>query len=164
MADITINEARFPEHVEVVREIFREYAAGLGVDLCFQGFEAELADLPGKYAAPRGRLLLAWCDGQAVGCVALRPQEGAAGEMKRLYVRPAARGLGLGRRLVDVVCAMARQAGYERLRLDTLPSMTAAQVMYAARGFRSIAPYIANPVPGARYLELDLRDRDEARG
>jgi ribosomal protein S18 acetylase RimI-like enzyme len=156
VADIIINEARFPGEADLVREIFREYAAGLGVDLCFQDFDAELAGLPGKYAAPRGRLLLAWQDGKAVGCVALRPQADDAAEMKRLYVRPVARGLGLGRRLAGAICATAKEAGYARIRLDTLSSMTAAQGMYESMGFKPIPAYVFNPVAGTRFLERDL--------
>jgi ribosomal protein S18 acetylase RimI-like enzyme len=159
MADITITEAQFPTETDLVREIFREYAAGLGVDLCFQDFEAELAALPGKYAPPQGRLLLARRDGDVAGCVALRPQAGDVCEMKRLYVRPAARGLGLGRRLAEAACAAAREAGYARIRLDTLPDMAAAQSMYASMGFRPIPAYVFNPVAGVRYLERDLAAR-----
>lgn len=156
MPDVLITEARFPEDAETVRTLFREYADGLGVDLAFQDFERELADLPGKYAAPSGRVLLAWRAGTPVGCVALRPHDAAVCEMKRLYLRPAARGLGLGRALVLKVCDLARGIGYARLRLDTLPSMTAARAMYRTLGFTPIAPYIFNPVPGTEYLELDL--------
>ena len=122
----------------------------------FQGFEEELATLPGKYAPPRGRLLLAHGDGQCAGCVALRPWEPDICEMKRLYVRPAVRGHGVGRQLVTAVLAEARQAGYQRMRLDTLASMYAAQAVYRAFGFRSIPPYGHHPVPGTVFLELDL--------
>lgn len=150
-----IEPARLPEHLAPVRALFREYAGSLGVDLAFQGFEAELASLPGRYAPPAGRLLLAWSRGEALGCAALRPLEGGACEMKRLYVRPEARGQGLGRRLAEAIRAEARAAGYARICLDTLPGMGAAAT-YAALGFRPIAPYTFNPLPGAAFLGLDL--------
>ena len=143
--------ATTPEQIATVAELFREYAASLGVDLSFQGFEQELASLPGDYAPPRGRLLLA--DG---GCVALRPLGGDICEMKRLYVRPSARGTGLGRALVQRVIDEARALGYRAMRLDTLPSMTAAAAMYRAFGFREIEPYRFNPVEGTKYFELGL--------
>jgi ribosomal protein S18 acetylase RimI-like enzyme len=152
-----IAQAVTPEQVAEARTLFREYERSLGIDLCFQGFEQELAWLPGAYAPPRGRLLLA-ADGDALaGCVALRPLENAACEMKRLYVRPPYRGQRAGRRLVERVIAEAHAIGYARLRLDTLPSMKEAIALYRALGFVEIAPYCANPVPGALFLELDLR-------
>jgi ribosomal protein S18 acetylase RimI-like enzyme len=153
---IEIRPATTPDELHLIRSLFREYAASLDVDLCFQGFEEELAGLPGKYAPPAGRLLLAWRGDEVLGCGALRPLGDGACEMKRLYVRPAARGLQLGRRLAERICSEARLAGYSRICLDTLPSMTAAQAIYLALGFRPIEPYVLNPVPGARYLALEL--------
>jgi ribosomal protein S18 acetylase RimI-like enzyme len=150
-----INVSAFDE-VLMVRCLFEEYAASLGVDLCFQGFEKELAGLPGGYAPPQGRLLLALQDGQTAGCVALRALDPGVCEMKRLYVRPDFRSHGIGRALVDRIIQEARQTGYRHMRLDTLPSMAAALVLYRQLGFREIAPYYQNPVEGAVFLELQL--------
>jgi ribosomal protein S18 acetylase RimI-like enzyme len=143
--------------VDAVRGIFREYATGLGVDLAFQDFERELEELPGKYSRPRGCVLLARADGRVIGCIAMRPVDETVCEMKRLYVRPEARGLRLGRRLADSICAAAREAGYARIRLDTLPTMARAQEMYVSMGFRPIPAYVFNPVQGTKYMELDLK-------
>ncbi len=145
-----------PRDLEVVRALFEEYAGSLGVDLAFQGFEDELADLPGKYRPPAGRLLLAWKGPRAVGCIALRPLGAGTCEMKRLYVRPEARGEQLGRRLVERICREAREAGYARICLDTLPMMAAAQALYESLGFVPTEPYVFNPVPGTKFLALDL--------
>jgi putative acetyltransferase len=142
--------------MELVRQLFREYEQAIGVDLCFQGFAAELAGLPGAYAPPRGRLLLALDGDAALGCVALRPIGDDVAEMKRLYVRTAARGTGLGRRLATEVIAAARAAGYRALRLDTLPIMEEAQALYRALGFVAIPPYSAASLPGTLGFELAL--------
>jgi len=148
------------EELDATRAIFREYAQGLGVDLCFQGFEEELADLPGDYAAPRGVLLLARVDGAIAGCCALRPLDTSdypgAAEMKRLYVRKAFRGFGLGRQLAEAVLDAARQAGHDCVLLDTLDDMEAARALYEDLGFQPIEPYYHNPIAGAHYLKVDL--------
>jgi ribosomal protein S18 acetylase RimI-like enzyme len=143
------------EHVPVIRRLFEEYADALGVDLGFQDFERELAELPGEYAPPGGRLLLA-LDPEPAGCVALRPYEPGVCEMKRLYVRPAHRRGGLGRQLAEAVIAAGREAGYERMRLDTLPTMQAARALYRSLGFVEIEAYRFNPVHGTTYFELAL--------
>jgi ribosomal protein S18 acetylase RimI-like enzyme len=153
---VTVREADSAEDLALAHALFVEYASGLGVDLAFQEFAEELAGLPGDYAPPGGRLLLAATADGVVGCAALRPLAGGACEMKRLYVRPAARGLGVGMTLVTRLIALARQLGYARMRLDTLPTMTEAIALYESLGFRPIAPYRYNPVAGARFLELDL--------
>ena len=150
-------QAALPEHIEQTRALFLEYADSLGFSLCFQGFDEELKSLPGDYAAPSGRLLLAQYEKQAAGCVALRKLEVNTCEMKRLYVRPAYRGKGLGRILVERVIAEARAIGYERMRLDTIASsMKDAVELYRKMGFKEIAPYRANPIGGALYMELLL--------
>lgn len=138
--------------MEVVRALFREYQQHLGIDLCFQSFEAELANLPGKYVG----IWFAEVDGEIAGVVALRPWAEGIGEMKRLFVRPGFQGRGLGKALAETVVSASRQAGYRALRLDTLPSMAAAVGMYRAVGFQDIEPYTVNPVPGALFLELTL--------
>jgi putative acetyltransferase len=156
---VRIELAREPD-VDDVRPLLREYAEALGFSLDFQDFERELTQLPGAYAPPRGALLLARVDGEAAGCVALRPLDPTTCEMKRLYVRPAHRGLGLGRLLAEAIVAEARTRGYGRMRLDTVPGMETAQALYAQLGFGEIEPYRRNPIAGARFLELELRRRD----
>ena len=153
---IEIRPADLPLELDVVRALFREYTQGLGVDLSFQDFEAELQSLPGKYAPPAGRLLLAWMQGAAVGCVALRRVDLTSCEMKRLYVRPQARGERFGRRLAERICAEARAAGYARICLDTLPSMQPAQALYRSLGFAPIPPYVFNPIAGTQFMARDL--------
>ena len=154
-----IRDARVPAEIPVVRALFDEYAASLDVDLAFQDFARELAGLPGDYAAPHGCLLVA-DDGDAiVGCVALRALAGgeeAQGEIKRLYLRPVARGRGLGRELALTVITRARTLGYRRLKLDTLASMRSARALYSSLGFRECPPYYRNPLPGTSYMALDL--------
>lgn len=144
------------EDVDAVRALLREYQADIGVDLCFQGFDAELAGLPGAYAEPKGLLLCAQVEGRPVGCIALRPVDGDTAEMKRLFVRPTHRGKGLARALVVELIRRSRELGYVRICLDTLPGMESAQALYASLGFRDIPAYIHNPVAGARYLGLSL--------
>lgn len=149
-----------PEEIEAARVAMREYAAQLGVDLCFQGFEAELASLPGQYAAPAGALLLARVDGQVAGCGGMRPLPEVdypdACEMKRLYVRPAFRGHGLGRLIAQALMDHALQAGYSTMLLDTLDEMEAARGLYQTLGFIEVPPYYFNPIAGAHYLKADL--------
>ena len=150
-------QAECPAHVAQARELFQEYAQSLGVNLCFQNFEQELAGLPGHYAPPDGRLLLAEYDGQLAGCVALHKWEDGVCEMKRLYLRPSFRGKGLGRAIAEKIIAEARSIGYQRMRLDTIePLMKDAAEMYRKLGFREIAPYRPNPIAGAMYMELQL--------
>jgi ribosomal protein S18 acetylase RimI-like enzyme len=142
-----------------VRTLFRAYASALGVDLSYQGFEQEIANLPGAYAPPAGILLLARAtnDGEAVGCVAVRPfAEAATCEMKRLYTSPAARGAGLGRALAEAAIAAATRAGYRAMRLDTLPTMTTAQSLYRLLGFELTPPYYATPVDGTIFMRKTL--------
>jgi GNAT superfamily N-acetyltransferase len=149
-----------PALIAATREIFREYAHSLDVDLCFQNFEAELAELPGEYAAPVGTLVLALVDNALAGCGALRPigdtDYANACEMKRLYVRPAFRGFGLGRVIVQALLDEAQQIGYSEVLLDTLDDMEAARGLYASLGFEEIPPYYYNPIPGAHYLKATL--------
>jgi putative acetyltransferase len=151
-----IIEAHSSAHVASIRELFSEYAASLGLDLEYEHFARELATLPGDYVPPAGVLLLAIEQDRALGCVGVRPLEPGSCELKRLYVRPEARGTGLGRELTEQAIAFGRGAGYHVMRLDTLPSMASARALYRALGFHEIAPYRYNPVPGTAFLELTL--------
>ncbi|GAP36057.1 GNAT family N-acetyltransferase [Piscinibacter sakaiensis] len=157
---IALLSADSVELLDEARALFREYAASLDVDLCFQGFDAELAALPGDYAAPGGQLLVAAVDGAVAGCGALRPLPDCdypnACEMKRVFVRPAFRGFGLGRLLVQALLDTARRSGYSSVLLDTLDDMEAARQLYASLGFEEIPPYYYNPIAGAHYLKADL--------
>lgn len=158
--NVELRLADTADDLAAVRELMREYAASLAIDLCFQGFEHELATLPGEYAAPAGALLLALVDGTPAGCVAMRPLPDSdhvnACEMKRLFVRRAFRQFGLGRRLTQQLMDLATQAGHSCMLLDTLDDMEAARGLYATLGFVEIAPYYYNPIPGAHYLKVDL--------
>jgi len=153
----TIAEALRPDLVLIARSLFREYELSIGVDLSFQGFIQEIENLPGKYAPPEGALFIALEDENPMGCVALRPFDaGSTAELKRLYVRPEARGKGLGLLLTNTAIQRARKAGYRAIRLDTLSTMKDAQQLYRRLGFKEIVPYTFNPFPGASFLELDL--------
>ncbi|MGC1647962.1 MAG: GNAT family N-acetyltransferase [Candidatus Sulfotelmatobacter sp.] len=154
---LALSQAESPVQIAKARELFLEYAQSLGFSLCFQNFDKELAELPGDYAPPEGRLLLAEYEGQLAGCVALHKLDDAICEMKRLYLRSQFRGKGLGRLLADRIIAEARQIGYQRMRLDTIePVMKDAVAMYRKIGFREIAAYRSNPIAGAMYMELQL--------
>lgn len=146
---MTIRAARLPDEVPAVRALFEEYAAGLGVSLCFQNFDAELAGLPGSYAPPAGRLLVAEAGGEVVGCVALRPHKPGICELKRLYVRQAYRGKGLGRRLLEALLAEAVAAGYREAVFDTIESMKEALALYRTFAFEPTEPYGCHPVAGS---------------
>ncbi|MFX0069327.1 MAG: GNAT family N-acetyltransferase [Candidatus Hodarchaeota archaeon] len=151
-----IIHSKSKRHIKIVRELFKEYQTSLGFDLCFQNFDKELAELPGDYAPPDGRLLLAVVESEIVGCVGLRKLSEGICEMKRLYVRPKFRGLGIGRDLSVAITKQARRIGYTRMRLDTVPWMKEAISLYRSLGFREIQPYTYNPIEGALYLELVL--------
>jgi GNAT superfamily N-acetyltransferase len=152
----TLRPALSATDVEVIRNLFLEYQSSLGITLCFQDFGGELATLPGAYAPPKGRLYLAAADGTAMGCIGLKPFKDATAEMKRLYVRPAHRGKGIGRELVMHIIQDAKEIGYHYLVLDTLPSMIEAQALYAQLGFVETTSYTFNPLVGTRYLQLTL--------
>ena len=157
---VRVGQAETTAELASVAQLFREYADGLQHDLCFQGFEEELATLPGDYAEPRGRLLLAWLGAELAGCCGLRPLDSSdyanACEMKRLYVRTSCRGAGIGRALAEACLDQARQAGYNSLLLDTLDDMESARALYEDLGFTEIPPYYHNPIPGAHYLRVAL--------
>ena len=153
---VRLHAAASASDLESVRTLFREYADSLGVNLDYQGFEEEVRDLPGKYAPPSGTLVLAFNDDELVGCVGIRPIDDEIAEMKRLYVRPAGRGLGLGRTLAEAAIRFATVTGYSRMRLDTLPQMDRAQDLYRSLGFMPIDAYRYSAVPGTVFLELVL--------
>ena len=151
-----IRSARFPEDRDAVIAIFREYIGSASVDLRFQDYEAEFATLPGRYAAPQGQILLVWQDKQVLGCAALRPVDDHQCEMKRVYLHPSTRNTGLGRRLVERIVHEARAASYRRICLDVLPEFTAATHIYETLGFQPAPPVSFNPVPGTKFLALNL--------
>lgn len=151
-----LDQAETPDEIAEVRRLLREYEASLGVSLCFQGFERELAELPGEYAPPRGRLWMALDADQAVGCVALRRVDDETCEMKRLYLRPGFRGKGAGRVLAVAIIGEARKIGYKKMRLDTLAEMREARTLYESLGFKRIEPYYHNPMQGVIFMELAL--------
>jgi putative acetyltransferase len=151
-----IIEAKTTDQLDAARDLFREYQAFLGVDLCFQGFEEELAGLPGKYADPGGAILLAQHQGEFIGCVAVRPLKGEICEMKRLYVKPSAQGFSAGRLLAEAIITKAKKLGYQKMQLDTLKRLERALVLYEKLGFNPISPYYANPLDEVVYLQLDF--------
>lgn len=157
MTTAGIRHASGAQDLRLARALFEEYAAWLNEDLCFQGFAQELATLPGAYAPPRGRLLLAGVPGDAFGCIGLRPLEDGVGEIKRLYVQPRARGASWGRRLAELVIDEARGIGYRELKLDTLARMASARRLYDSLGFAECAPYYVNPLGSPVYMSLALR-------
>jgi putative acetyltransferase len=157
LPQVEIRAIRAAPDISSIRMLFREYEASIGVDLEYQGFSAELAALPGQYAPPSGELVLAVVDGEPAGCVALRSLDRSTLEMKRLYVKPTVRGLGLGKRLVEAAISTARQGNYAQLRLDTLGTMVSAQELYRKMGFVEIPPYGKSYLPGTRFYGLTLR-------
>lgn len=160
-----LHQASSNDDIQQARALFEEYASGLGISLCFQNFDQELKNLPGDYAPPDGRLLLATEDNQLAGCIALRKLERGVCEMKRLFLRPDYRGKGLGKVLVESIIDEARRLGYRRMRLDTLPGrMDRAIALYQSIGFVEIGPYCANPVEGAKFMELDLHTKTAQTG
>ncbi len=153
---MNIIQAQTPQEIAEVRELFLEYAKSLDFELCFQNFDEELEGLPGSYSPPEGRLFLAERSGAIAGCIALRKLDEHICEMKRLYVKPRFRGNNLGKVLVEKLINEARKIGYQKMRLDTVPSMQTAQKLYKSMGFYEIRPYRENPVPGAVFMELEL--------
>jgi GNAT superfamily N-acetyltransferase len=157
-----IVQANTQEHIQQARTLFEEYAASLGISLCFQNFDQELKNLPGQYAPPNGLLMLATEDDELAGCIALRKLAPGVCEMKRLFVRPRFRASGLGRKLVETIVDEARKLGYTHMRLDTLPGlMDKAIALYRSFGFIEIGPYCENPVEGAKFMELELHTREQ---
>src|SRR5436305_2805175 len=156
MGEIRITEARWPDDRAVVEALFREYVSSLAEDISFQNVDEELGTLPGKYTRPGGVVLIARADAQAAGAVAYRMVEPGVCEMKRLYVRPAFRGFGLGRELANELIEDARARGYRTMLLDTLASMSSARALYRDLGFVPVAPYYDNPLPGVMYMALEL--------
>jgi GNAT superfamily N-acetyltransferase len=157
-----IVQANTQEHIQQARTLFEEYAASLGISLCFQNFDQELKNLPGQYAPPDGLLMLATEDDELAGCIALRKLAPGVCEMKRLFVRPRFRASGLGRKLVETIVDEARKLGYTHMRLDTLPGlMDKAIALYRSFGFIEIGPYCENPVEGAKFMELELHTREQ---
>ena len=157
--ELSLSQAEAPVEIDLAHTLFQEYAAGLGISLCFQNFDHELANLPGDYAPPSGRLLIARVGGEVAGCIALRKLNYDICEMKRLYLRPKFRGKGLGGKLVGAILSEAKQIGYSRMRLDTLPGrMDKAIDLYRSIGFKEIAPYYDNPSADVLYMELALGD------
>ncbi|MGH8397014.1 MAG: GNAT family N-acetyltransferase [Gammaproteobacteria bacterium] len=154
--EIVLSQADSPELIATARDLFREYAEAIATDLEYQGFSSELANLPQPYVPPKGALFIAHAGSAVAGCVALRLLDSQTGEMKRLYVRPDCRSLGLGKRLVEATIHAARQSGYSELRLDTLPSMASAQALYHRLGFVEISPYNKTHLPGTRFYALNL--------
>ncbi len=155
-----IKQAKTKTEIEEVRKLFREYEAFLDVDLCFQSFEDELASLPGKYSHPGGGLLMGLDGERIIGCVAVRKLDDGICEMKRLFVKPETRGRGMGRQLAQAVIGVAGELGYSIMRLDTLDRLKGAMHLYETLGFRTIAPYYENPLPGVVYWELDLKENE----
>ncbi len=153
---MNIIDAHEPQHLDEIRKLFLEYSESLGIPLDFQNFEAELAGLPGAYLPPEGALLLATDEGKSAGCVAMRNLGENVCEMKRLYVRQSWRGSKLGRTLAEAIIDRARNAGYKYMRLDTLPTMERARVLYKSLGFYEIEPYRYNPIAATAYMELKL--------
>jgi ribosomal protein S18 acetylase RimI-like enzyme len=153
---LSIIQARGSEELQCVRTLFEEYAASLNFDLCFQNFDEELANLAGEYSSPQGCILLALQDGQPAGCVALHRLDDGICEMKRLYVRPSFRAMGIGKVLAEAIIAEAQRKGYKKMCLDTVPSMREAQLLYQSMGFKDVEPYRYNPICGTRFMELVL--------
>jgi putative acetyltransferase len=152
-----IRQAANEDDINAARALFQEYADSLGIDLSYQGFSEELANLPGRYVPPRGRLLIAWTEMCVVGCIGLRPHAESACEIKRLYVRPEFRNLGIGRRLAEAIIFEAKQIGFALIRLDTLPTMTAAIRLYESLGFRQCEPYYDTPIADTVFMAIQLK-------